>query len=190
MNKNQLFKGVDCAAVFSQVFPAANYVVLDVPASIRLNDLSKINLDKLPFNAGQDDTFLTNLDKFYYMFSALTHASPDILKHLNLIMSPSLKHCDLTADYLIIRHNRVMLIEFCYDLTSNKNDDMKEAKVTYTMNKLESTLKKYLPFDTVVKSHLFYIRKGNNLFEVERLARDIDDFYLRTTNKDLIKLIK
>ena len=100
------------------------------------------------------------------------------------------KYCDLTADYLIIRHNRVLLVEFCYDLTSNKDDDMKESKVVFKMNKLESTLKKYLPVDTVVKTHLFFIRKGNNNFEIDRLARAIDEFYLRTTNKDLIKLIK
>ena len=105
-------------------------------------------------------------------------------------MAPTLKYCDLTADYLIIRHNRVLLVEFCYDLTSNKDDDMKESKVVFKMNKLESTLKKYLPVDTVVKTHLFFIRKGNNNFEIDRLARAIDEFYLRTTNKDLIKLIK
>ena len=186
MSKIQLFKGINCPEVFLNVFPNNNYEVLDVPFELRLNDIDKINKDNLPF----DDLNLSNLDKFYFMFSSLLKANKDILKHLNLIMAPTLKYCDLTADYLIIRHNRVLLVEFCYDLTSNKDDDMKESKVVFKMNKLESTLKKYLPVDTVVKTHLFFIRKGNNNFEIDRLARAIDEFYLRTTNKDLIKLIK
>lgn len=186
MSKIQLFKGINCPEVFLNVFPDNSYEVLDVPFELRLNDIDKINKDNLPF----DDLNLSNLDKFYFMFSSLLKANKDILKHLNLIMAPTLKYCDLTADYLIIRHNRVLLVEFCYDLTSNKDDDMKESKVVFKMNKLESTLKKYLPVDTVVKTHLFFIRKGNNNFEIDRLARAIDEFYLRTTNKDLIKLIK
>lgn len=190
MERKKIYKGVDCPNLFLSVFPDTNYSVSDVPFSLRRSEVNKINLDNLPFDYNDDDESLVLLDKFYFMFSALLRADKNILKHLNLIMMPAIKYCDLVADYIIIRHNRVLLVEFCYDLTCNKSLDLKENKVTFISNKLENTLKKYLPIDTIVNTHMFYIRKGTNDFEIDRLAKIIDDFYVKTTNKELLKLLK
>ena len=161
MERKKIYKGIDCPNLFLSVFPDTNYSVSDVPFSLRRNEVNKINLDNLPFDYNDDDESLVVLDKFYFMFSALLRADKNILKHLNLIMMPAIKYCDLVAD-----------------------------KVTFISNKLENTLKKYLPIDTVVNTHMFYIRKGTNDFEIDRLAKTIDDFYVKTTNKELLKLLK
>ncbi len=190
MNFKQIYKGVDCSSVFSSIFPAGDYIVQDVPFSLRKNDMEKINLDKLSFPVSDDEESLVTIDKLYFMLTSLLKVNSDILKHLNLIVFPEIKHCDLVADFLIIRHNRVLLVGFCYDLTCNNNPEMKETKVNYVMNRINSTLKKYLPLDTVVSTYLFNIRKGDNLFEINRLASTIQDLYQKTTNKELIKLIK
>lgn len=187
--KKQLYKGIDCPTIFAKSF-TTGYNIADIPFCLRKNEIAKLDPSNMPFPIEVSEDSLLDIDKFYFMFSSLLKANKDILKHLNLIMNATLRYCDLLADCIIIRHNRVMLIEFCYDLTSNNNLDIKEQQVTFVMHKLENTLKKYLPIDTVVKSYLFPIRKGDNVFEIERLAKTIDDFYTKTTNKELIKLIK
>ena len=187
--KKQIYKGTDCLDIYSKIFKEG-YNVNDIPFSIRKNDIEKLELNAFPFHIEIDEVSLINVDKLYFMFGALNKMNKEILKHLNLIVNATLKPCELNADFIIIRHNRIMLVEFCYDLTANNNLEIKEQQMSFVMNKLENTLKKYLPIDTLVQSYLFHIRKGDNQFEMERLAKTIDNFYLKSPNKELLKLLK
>ncbi len=189
MANKQIFKGLDCETIFNKSFKES-YNVLDIPFYLRKKDIEKLDVDSLPIAVNIDEESLVVLDKLYFMFNSLLKVNKDLLKHLNIVANATIKYCDLPADFIIVRHNRILLVEFCYDLTSNNNNDIKEQQVTFVMNKIENTLKKYLPIDAVVNSYLFCVRKGDNKYEIGRLAKTIDDFYSKTTNKELIKLIK
>ena len=121
-----------------------------------------------------------------------TVVNSDILKHINIFLNANVKDSLCYTDFILIRFNKIFVVEFSYQLVSVVNhNELKEAKVQFFTQQIEQCLKRYLPVDTVVKTFNFVIKddKYNN-GNIERLAQEINNYYEKTTSKELLKILR
>ncbi len=192
--KNVLrIRGAEYLDLSNKIFKD-KWTINDVPFLMRENNLDSLaNTCELPLCCDEDKTKeIICLDKLSLIDRITRLISEDTLKHLNYIINPTIKNANQIADFMIVRYNKIVLVQFCYNLVSiTKHTDLQESKVVFVLRQLEQTLKRYLPVDSVVKTILFPIRneKANEL-EVKRVAEQIEEFYSKSTTKELMKLIQ
>lgn len=185
-------KGGEFRGFSSELFKT-KWQINDVPFSMRENSICDfVNEGKFPLTCDCSEQKLIFLDKLALIATSVEAVNEDILKNLTFIINPSIKNTNQVADLIIIRYNKIMIVQFYYNLvTLTKYNDLQESKVVFVLRQLEQTLKRYLPVDSVVKSYLFPIRTDKfNQVEAKRLALQIEEFYGKSTTKELLKLIQ
>ena len=188
-------KGIDFND-FSKSLFNVEWCIKDLPFDLRANDLGNVNMDKLPIKFEDNVNNVLLLDKITILNQVLGKLRQENLRHLNIILNPTIKSeyansaVEMMADAVIIRHNRIFLIQFAYDMLSNVVlQDVEEMKVKYTLKEIGNVIKKHLPEDTVVSTALFTIREDNKR-QVALLTNKIEKFFHKTTNRELAKLFE
>ena len=81
------------------------------------------------------------------------------------------------SDVLIIRHNRIFLIQFSYKLVCANQLDIAKPKIKYVLRQIDQELKLKLPQDTQIDTFVFDIGDVlHNANEIKRLSNRITKF--------------
>lgn len=191
MKKVCCIKGIEFSEYVDSI--VSNKIsIVDVPLNLRYSDCKDfIDSEKIISKCDFEDAPLVIADKLSLMKQVIERIDSNILKNLSVIVLPQLKNCNEVVDFMLVRYNRVFVIQFGYDLLSVTNHpELKPAKISFRVMQIEQTLKRYLPTDSVVRTFLFMINDDHKNSEViMQLVREISNFYDRTTAKELYKLI-
>lgn len=193
MKKLLKVKGVEFSNLAKQIVPEG-YQILDLPLNYRVESIKNTNKDVESLDSDFEKVFFT--DKIFLLNQVLENVSIDYLKHLNVIVGAKLKtsvnfESNIVSDALIIRHNRIFLIQFSYKLVCANQLDMAKPKIKYVLRQIDQELKLKLPQDTQIDTFVFDIGDVlHNANEIKRLSNRITKFYEKTTNRELLKIIE
>lgn len=193
MKKLLKVKGVEFGDLAKTIVPEG-YQILDLPINYRVQSVKNTDKNIESLDTDFDKVFFT--DKIFLLNQVLNHVATDYLKHLNVIVGAKLKTSvnfdnNIISDALIIRHNRIFLIQFSYKLVCANQLDMPKPKIKYVLRQIEQELKLKLPQDTQIETFVFDIGEDKyNLNEIKRLSNRITKFYEKTTNRELLKIIE
>ena len=192
MKTNIKYKALDFLDLANKLI-TNEWVIKDLPFEIRkAQNEGAYNKELVPISGEEEDFELILLDKIFLMNKVLKNVNSDILKHVNIFLNANVKDSLCYTDFILIRFNKIFVVEFSYQLVSVVNhNELKEAKIQFFTQQIEQCLKRYLPVDTVVKTFNFVIKddKYNN-GNIERLAQEINNYYEKTTSKELLKILK
>ena len=185
-------KANELQTMYENIFKG-EWEIKDVPFCLRTESAeSVINCEALPIQCENDEDKIVIADRLFLLQKVMANVRPDHLKNLNLFVNTTVLPAKQVADVILIRYNRVMVIQFAYDMVTLPSDfAFNDNKVIYIARQIDQELKRYLPTDSVVKTYLFKIRgEKENQEEILRLSKAINQFYSKTTTKELLKLIQ
>ncbi len=192
MQNSFKIKAHEFEAMYNNVFKN-NWEIKDVPFYLRTEQIqSSLNQDALPIQCGSEDEAIIAADRFYLLGKIMASVKPEYFKNLNLFINANVLPAKQIADVILVRYNRVMVIQFAYDMVTLPTAfEYNDNKVIYVARQIDQELKRYLPTDSVVKTYLFKIRgEKENQEEIQRLSKSVNQFFSKTTTRELLKIIQ